>query len=80
MLGLQPRRALQRHGPADEDVRGLDLAGVEAQMPQQVEARIGQLRLGDADIVEALFGLARQSGDLEATAGYREALRTLRGG
>ena len=38
VLGLQVRRAFDRHGAADMDVGGLDLALGEAEMRQQVEA------------------------------------------
>ena len=45
VLGLEVRRALDRHRAADVDVRGLDLALAEAQVREQVEARLRQ-RLG----------------------------------
>ena len=55
MRGFQMRRAFQRHGAADMIVRGLDLGAGEAQMAQQVKARIGQLVGGDAKRAAAEF-------------------------
>ena len=44
VLGLEVRRALDRHGAADVDVGGLDLALGEAERGEQVEARVGESR------------------------------------
>ena len=48
VLFLQEGRALQRHGSADVIVGGLDIGFREAEMPQHVKARIGQLLSRDA--------------------------------
>ena len=45
MLGLQVRRAFERHRAADVDVGGLDLGLGEAETGEQVEARLVE-RLG----------------------------------
>ena len=49
VLGLQVRRALDRHGAADVDVGGLDLALGEADGGEQVELRIVELGGVDAE-------------------------------
>ena len=43
MLGLQMRRAFQRHGAADMEVGRLDVLLREAEARQEVEGRIGEL-------------------------------------
>ena len=43
MLGLQMRRALERHRAADVDVGGLDLGLGEAERGQEIEARLLEL-------------------------------------
>ena len=43
VLGLEVRRALDRHRAADVDVGGVDLALGEAERGEQVEARVGEL-------------------------------------
>ena len=43
VLGLEERRALQRHRAADVDVGGLDLGPVEAEVGEEVERRVVQL-------------------------------------
>ena len=51
MLGLQMRRAFDRHGAADMDVGRLDLALGEAEMREEVEARRGEVLGIDAELV-----------------------------
>ena len=51
VLGLQMRRAFDRHGAADVDVGGLDLALGEAEMREQVEGRRGEVVGLDAERV-----------------------------
>ena len=53
VLGLQMRRAFHRHGAADVDVGGLDLALAEAERGEQVEGRGGEVFGGDAELVAA---------------------------
>ena len=53
VLGLQVRRAFDRHGAADMDVGGVDLALGEADGGEQVELRIVQLGGVDAELVDA---------------------------
>ena len=43
MLGLEMRRAFHRHGAADMDVGGLDLALAEAERGEEVEGRRGEI-------------------------------------
>ena len=43
VLGLEVRRAFDRHRAADVDVGGVDLALGEAEMGEQVELRIGEV-------------------------------------
>ena len=49
MLGLQVRRAFERHGAAAVGVGGLDLGLGEAQRRQHVEAGIVELLGGEAE-------------------------------
>ncbi len=56
MLGLQVRRALDRHGAADVDVGRLDLALGVAHMREQVEARRREVFGVDAELVTQEFG------------------------
>src|SRR6202008_4330871 len=53
VLGLEVRRALDRHGAADVDVGGLDLAPREAEMGEQVEGRGGEVLGRNAERLEA---------------------------
>ena len=66
MLVLQPRGTFQGHGPAGEGVGHLDLAAVEADLAQQVEAGVGMLGLGDAQHVGAEIGAERPPVEHEA--------------
>ena len=43
VLGLEVRRAFDRHGAADMDVGGLDLALGEAERGEEVEGRGGEI-------------------------------------
>ena len=43
MLGLQMRRAFERHGAADENIGGLDLGAGKSQKAQKIEILILQL-------------------------------------
>ena len=51
VLGLEVRRALDRHRAADMDVGGLDLALGEAEVREQVERRRGDHLGRDAELV-----------------------------
>ena len=51
VLGLEVRRAFDRHRAADVDVGGLDLALGEADVRQQVERRRGDHLGADAELV-----------------------------
>jgi hypothetical protein len=53
VLGLQVRRAFQRHRPADMDVGGLDVLLREAHGREHVEGRIVHLIVGEAEHVLA---------------------------
>ena len=53
VLGLQVRRAFDRHRAADMDVGGLDLALAEAKRGEQVEGGRGEVLGGDAELVAA---------------------------
>ena len=50
------RRAFDRHGAADVDVGGLDLALGEAEMGEEVEARRGEIFGVDAELVAQEVG------------------------
>src|SRR2546422_7898278 len=63
VLGPQVRGALDRHRAADVDVGGLDLAPGEAEVAEQVEARIVDLGGVDAE-------LDRKSTRLNSSHGY----------
>ena len=78
MLGLQMRRAFERHGAADENIGGLDLGAGKAEMRQKIEVlilelfrrnfqRVGQEFRAERPFVEDEFdveGGAEQSLDL----------------
>ena len=51
MLGLQMRRAFDRHGAADMDVGRLDLALGKAEMREQVEIRRSEILGVDAELI-----------------------------
>ncbi len=53
VLGLQVRCALDGHGAAAEEVGGFVLGAREAECCEQVEVRVGQLLVGDAERVPA---------------------------
>ena len=55
VLGLEVRRAFDRHRAADVDVGGVDLALGEAEMGEQVELRIGEVFGRDFQRVAAEF-------------------------
>ena len=52
MLGLQMRRAFQRHRAADMDVGGVDLGLGEAEEGQQLERRIVELLDRNLQVVD----------------------------
>jgi hypothetical protein len=54
MLVLEVRRALERHRPADMQVRLFDLALAEAEMREEIEGGIGELLVGNADLLQRL--------------------------
>ena len=55
VLGLEVRRALDRHRAADVHVRGVDLALRKAEMGEQVEFRIGEVFRRDFQNIAAEF-------------------------
>ena len=63
---LKPRRTLQGHGSADEDVGGVDLTVGKADLAQQVEAGIVQLGGRNAEDIGAEFGAQRPLVENEA--------------
>ena len=76
VLGLQVRRAFDRHRAADVDVGGLDLALGEAERGEQVEARVGELLGGDAERVaaEVLAQRPLVEGELDVEGGRQRLL------
>ena len=76
VLGLQVRRAFHRHGAADMDVGGLDLALGEAERGEQVEGRGGEILGGDAELVAAEFFAERPlvEGELDVEGGRQRLL------
>ena len=79
VLGLQMRRALDRHGAADMDVGRLDLAPGEAEMREQVEARRGEIGRRDAELVAQKVGAQRPfvEDELDVEGGRQRLLHLL---
>ena len=79
VLGLQVRRAFDRHGAADVDVGGLDLALGEAEMREQVEARRGEVGGVDAELVAQEVGAQRPfvEGELDVEGGRQRLFHLL---
>ena len=78
VLGLEVRRALDRHGAADMDVGGLDLALGEAERGEQVEARVGELLGRDAERGhEVLAQGPLVEGELDVEGGRQRLLHLL---
>ena len=79
VLGLQMRRAFDRHGAADMDIGGLDLALGEAEMREQVEARRGEVVGVDAELVAQEVGAERPlvEGELDVEGGRQRLFHLL---
>ena len=76
VLGLQVRRAFHRHGAADMDVGGLDLALGEAEMLEQVEGGRGESLGRDLQRVAAELFAQRPlvEGELDVEGGGQRLL------
>ena len=76
VLGLQVRRAFDRHGAADMDVGGLDLALGEAERGEQVEGGRGEVLGRDAERVAAEVFAQRPfvEGELDVEGGRQRLL------
>ena len=76
VLGLQMRRAFHRHGAADMDVGGLDLALAEAERGEEIEGGRGKVLGGDAELVAAEVFAQRPSveGELDVEGGRQRLL------
>ena len=79
VLGLQMRRALDRHGAADMDVGRLDLALGEAEMREQIEARRGEIGRLDLERVAQEIGTQRPlvEGELDVEGGGQRLFHLL---